>query len=641
MRLNMKTRRSRERGAALILTVVVVMILTTLALTMATFTITEERTATTYRDSLQTRAIAEAGARIIQEMFRNPTGEVAGVPNWVIPVYSATATADDPAPAAAPNWDYWGAGEAAIETQLNEIGIWRGQRAGTTPARYSGNQNRLFMGPFKDTWAQVFGGTYNQTATLDQYDLKFNCTNPTTGVPIANATTQCWLDTKINALLQPPPPSSDLEGWNLDSGKITDISFYAPPTTGGRAYGLSTVRVTAVKFDGANVIARETIEAVIIDVTPKPAVLGNGNIHFVVKAGVMCGDGCEQIHANGSANVGQISGGTSPMVTATGNISGGSGSTKPGSNPVNTPEINPWDLQYRPTNATELGMYYLLAARPLDPLWADGIPGNNPNPARPCGLGGYSFCQDYGLEYTVANVAKPRTAANVPTLYRWDPAGQGWMFCDNGNTLAGGGVCPGAPEFNVTPAADVAAPNGGAGDTNDLPFNVTLVPATEFEITSAQSGATILVDGKFYKHGNMNTTMSIIAAGTIRFHAQSDWKPALTNRVMWLSGRDIDTQSNCCAGSNTCATNLTTAQYAAIIAAHEQIKNSAQSALLGVLIGENRVNEDPTIGGAAAASTLNALDLDSGDHGSLCNNPEWPWTMPVTPAIASLKTASN
>jgi hypothetical protein len=135
--------------------------------------------------------------------------------------------------------------------------------------------------------------------------------------------------------------------------------------------------------------------------------------------------------------------------------------------------------------------------------------------------------------------------------------------------------------------------------------------------------------------------MTIVAVGTLGFHSQSDWRPAMSNRVMWISGRDIDTHSNCCAGSNTCSTNLGTPDYAAIIAAHEQIKNDSQSALLGVLIGENRVNEDPTIGGSAAASTLNALDLDSGDHGSLCNNPEWPWTMPVTPAIASMKSAAN
>ncbi len=638
MRSNMKTPRSRERGAALILTVVVVMILTTLALTMATFTITEERTATTYRDSLQTRSVAEAGARIVQEMYRRTDDR------QLLPLYSATATADAPAVAlpALPVYDYWGATDVAIETKLNEIGIWRTQRAGRTPSRYSGNQNRLLMAPFKETWAQVLGGTYNQDPTLDQYDLKFSCTNPLTNQPIANAATKCFLDTRINALLQAPPPTTDKEGWNLDTGRITDISFYAPPTTGNRAYGLATVRVTAVKFEGANVISRETIEAVIIDVTPKPAVLGNGNIHFVVRAGVMCGDGCEQIHANGNANVGQISGGQSPMVTATGNISGGSGSTKPGSKTVFTPEINPWDLQYKPTDATELGKYYLLAARPLEPIWLDGIAIGNPAP-RPCGLGGFSFCQDYGLEYTAspANVSKPRLATDTPWMYKWDPIGQGWTACNSGTTLTGGALCPGAPSFTVARADDVAAPGGGAGDTNDLPYAVDRVPATDFDIQSPQDGATVLIDGKFYKHGSMNTRMTIVAAGTIRFHASSTWQPAMSNRMMWVSGRDIDTQSNCCAGSNTCSTNLTTANFASIIAAHEQIKNSAQSALLGVLIGENRVNEDPTIGGTAAASTLNALDLDSGDHGSLCNNPEWPWTMPVTPAISSMKTATN
>ena len=335
--------RPRERGAALILTVVVVMILTTLALTMATFTITEERTATTYRDSMQTRSVAEAGVRIVQEMFRTPDDA------QLIPVYSSTAVADDTDPVTAPNWHYWGATAGVVSTQLNEIGVWRKARTGAAPALYSGNDNRFFMGPFMDSWDQVFGGVYDAIPANDIYDVKFNCTNPTTGVLITNAATTCWLDTKINALLS---PDAD---YNEDTGRITDISFYAPPSEGGRAYGLTTVRVTATKYDddGITVLARETIESVIIDITPKPAVLGNGDIVFVTQAGVMCGDGCEQIHANGNANVGSISGGTDPMVSATGTVTGGSGSNKNNANNVKAPRINPWDLAYKPTVAVE------------------------------------------------------------------------------------------------------------------------------------------------------------------------------------------------------------------------------------------------------------------------------------------------
>ncbi|HEX6100271.1 MAG TPA: PilX N-terminal domain-containing pilus assembly protein [Thermoanaerobaculia bacterium] len=613
-----RTRHARQRGAALILTVVVIMVLTTLALTMATFTVTEERTAVTYRDSLQTRMLAEAGVRVVQEMFRTPNSRN------LVPLYGNGATADGA------GWDYWGADEDEIETQLNEIGIWRANRTGATPAKYAGNDNRFFQGSFKDTWEQVFGGTYSQTAANDRYDLKFNCTDPSTGTKIANADTACWLDTKINALL--------LDGgsdYSLDNGRITDISFYAPPSAGGDSYGLATVRVTATKYDSDGTVAsRETMEALIIDTTPRPAVLGNGDILFKTKAGVMCGDGCEQIHANGNATIGTISGGADPMVTATGTISGGSGSNKAGASVVTAPEINPWDLEYKPKIASQLNMYYLAAARPLDGIWTDADPTTGIEP-RPCGVNNLARCQDYNLEFTPApaNAPKLRTAASVPHLYRWDSAKQGWTLCSSGTALAGGVACPGAPTFSVTRQADL--PVDGSADTSHLPFNVNVVPRTTFAITSAQVGATVLIDGNFRKHGNMNTTMTIIAAGSLDFQSQTEWAPALSNKVMWIAGRDIHMHSNCCAPSNTCATNLGQPAFAGVIAAHEQVESGSQNALLGILIAENRVQLDPLVSGSLA------INSDNGDHGSLCGNPSWPWALPVTPGIASMKSAAR
>lgn len=613
--------KKNQRGAALILTVVVIMVLTTLALTMATFTVNEERTAVTYRDSLQTRMLAEAGVRVVQEMFRTPNNR------QLVPLYGAGQSADGAA------WDYWGADEDATETQLNEIGIWRANRTGATPLKYTGSNNHFFQGSFKDTWEQVFGGTYSQVAANDRYDLKFNCTNPANGTKVPDG--DCWLDQNINALLIPPPSSPPADKYALDSGKITDISFYAPPSAGGDSYGLATVRVTATKYEADGSIgSRETIEAVIIDQTPRPAVLGNGDIIFKTKAGVMCGDGCEQIHANGNATLGTISGGTDPMVTATGTISGGSGSTKPSANFVTPPEINPWDLEYKPKIATQLDKYYLAAARPLDGIWTDNDPTTTVDP-RPCGLNNAALCQDYNLEFmpAPANTPRLRTAISVPTLYKWDSAKQGWTFCSNGTNLSGGIACPGAPTFSVTRAADL--PVSGGADTSHLPFNVNVVPQTVFQITSAQVGATVLVDGAFSKHGNMNTTMTIIAAGSLDFQSQTEWAPALQNKVMWIAGRDIHMHSNCCAPSNTCATNLTQGAYAGVIAAHEQIESGSQNALLGVLIAENRVQLDPLVSGSYA------INSDNGDHGSLCGNPSWPWALPVTPGIVSMKSAAH
>jgi hypothetical protein len=603
-----------ERGAALILTVVVVMILTTLGIAMVSFTGTEERTAVAYRDSLQARILAEAGVRMVEEMFRTPTDR------QLVPLYNAAATA------AGSGWDYWGANEAAVEAVLNARGIWRSVRPGASTARYTGNNNGFFQGPFRDDWAQVFGGTFSTDAALDVYDIKFNCTNPSTGVEIANANTQCWLRTELNGdLLQ------DSTDWNLDTGEITDITFYAPPQAGGRSYGLSTVRVTAEKRDEAGMLlARETLVAVIGDNASKPAVLGNGDIVFKTSAGQSCGDGCEQIHANGNATVGTVSGGTDPIVTATGSVNG-TASTKPA---ITAPHINPWDLTYKPATTEELGKYYLLARRALDAVWTNGTPSDNPA-SRPCGFGGWAECQDYNLEYDTAGVEKlARTAADTPHYYKWNNTSQGWTLCDSGTSLDGGAACPGAPSWSVSRAADFDP--GATTDDATIPFHVRRVPKTVFTIDSAEDGATVLIDGGFHKSGSMNAEMSVIAVGSIHLHSSTTWMPALTNRAMWISGRDIYMHSNCCAPSNTCATNLGTPQYAGIIAAHEQIYTHSQNALLGLIIAEHRVNHDDKVD----SNTL-AINSDKGDHGSICNLPDWPWALPVRPTVLSMVTAAQ
>jgi hypothetical protein len=612
--------RRNDRGAALILTVVVVMVLTTLALTMATFTTTEERTANTYRDSMQTRAVAEAGVRMVQEMFRNPAERA------LVPLYNGAAAADSVA--TPPAYDYWGIAAAQVDTQLNEIGIWRKDRAGVLPARYSGNDNRFFMPPFNTSWAAAFGGSYNPNAAADQYDLKFNCRNPATGNLITDWEDECWLN-QLNQMLV-----VDDDNVNLDTGRISDISFYAPPLAdNGKAYGIATVRVTAEKrTDGmeGEVLSRETVEAVIIDLSQKPAVLGNGNIVFKIQAGSLCGDGCEQIHANGDANVGTVSGGKDPMVTATGNVTGGATSKKDGAKEITAPEINPWDLTYRPTNTTELNKYYLVTARQLDAVWRDGILNNSPGP-RPCGLNNFSLCQDYNLEYTAANVEKPiRSATGTPYMYKWNTLLNEWIQCGSGVNLS---CSLGGPTFTVTRADDLIVPT--TGDTADLPYNKARVPKTVFRIQNAMNGATVLVDGQFYKTSAMTATMTIVAAGSIELHSSTTWYPAMSNRAMWISGRDVKTHANCCAPHNQCATNLGVPSAAGIIAAHEQMETGSQNALLGLLIAENRVNRDDKVNSALA------INSDNGDHGSLCNLPDWPWTIPVRPGLASIKAAAR
>jgi hypothetical protein len=626
--------RSRQRGAALIITVIVIMVLSILGMTMVTFTSTEERTATSYRDGLQARAAAEAGVHAVEEMFRSPGNRA------LVPKYSAV-TADCPATA-----DYCGADATATETSLNAIGIWRADRPSPiTPAKYTGINNRFFLGPFRDAWGQTFGGVYSSTPASDKYDLKFNCTNPSTNATVAN----CWLDQRINTGLLGVAPSPS---YNANFGKVTDISFYAPPATGGIQYGLCTVRVTAVKTDSSGTIyARETLEAVIGDASRKPAVFGNGDIDFASTD--LCGDGCEQLFANGNVTIGNVIGsgiGQDPIVsvappgtTATGGAAAGALTT---ATPLVPPEINPWDLAYKPTSTAGLAKYYLVAARALDAEWTDNNINTPTNRApRTCGVDDLSLCQDYNLEYTSAGVAKAaKSTADVPFMYKWNAAAQEWTQCATGNTL---NTCAGGPAFSVTRANDLvdadATDATGKVDNADIPFNKFRVAKTQFEVTGDEDGATVLVDGTFYKHGNLTGKMSIITVGSFHLHSNTEWQPALENKVMWIAGRDIFTHSDCCAPSNSCATNLTHPEATGIVAAHEQFKTESNNAKLGIILGENRVNL--AINACSTCDEVNGTiaiqDETNGSHGSLCNNPEWPWTMPTVPKILSMKSVPN
>jgi hypothetical protein len=614
--------RRRQRGAALILVVVVIMVLTVLGMAMVAFTTTEERSATAYRDTLQVRAVAEAGVRIVQMMFADPNER------RLVPVYGASATADPT------NYDYYGIGDGNITTQMNAIGIFRTQRPFLNPNLYSGNNNRLFSAPFggANGWASAFGGTYSAVAANDFYDLRFrrltDLADPST--VIANN----WLDANINNLLVPAGTDA-----NLESGRIVDISFYRPPQAEGSNWGICTVRVTAQKWVGTELYAQETIVAIIGDNNPRPAVLGNGNIVFMTQGGVMCGNGCEQIHANGTAQVGDISGGQDPMVTATGTITGGSNSTQPNAAAVIAPEINPWDLAYRPTAVSELDKYYLLTTRELDAEWTDGNL-NTPvdKGGRPCGVATtgvlLSRCQDYYLEYAADGTEKPaRAATDTPRMYKWDVANQEWTAtgCTTGTTLNCGA---GTPTFTATPADDVIS-GSATGETNNIPFHPRRVPRANFQIDSAQDGATVLVNGMFQKHGAFNAIMSIIAVGSMRFHSNTTWYPAMANRTMWVTGRDIDVQSNCCTPSNTCSVNLANNAAQSIVAAHEQIFSQSQTALAGIVIGENRVNFDNIV------ALATAIDIQRGDHAYTCGLPDWPWEMPTKPVIFAMSSASD
>src|SRR6185436_404012 len=164
------------------------------------------------------------------------------------------------------------------------------------------------------------------------------------------------------------------------------------PSINGAAYGICTVRVTAEKYNGTELLAREVVEAIVGDRTKRPSVMGSGDVVFEVN---LCGDGCENIHANGnlSVNAAPAGAGEEPVGTATGSVNSDSSDAGSAASYIPPPKINPWDLAYKPTTAAGLAKYYLVTARRLDAIWRDDIPGNNisnlqtGSSAEPCGNG--------------------------------------------------------------------------------------------------------------------------------------------------------------------------------------------------------------------------------------------------------------
>lgn len=604
-----------QRGAALILTVIIIMVLTTLGLSMVAFSTTEERTAASYRDGLQARSTAEAGVRVVQEMFRDPTNRL------LVPLYSGTV-----ADCGAGTADYCGTTTATTEASLNALGIWRKPRTGASPAYYTGFNNKFFLGPFRDSWSQTFGGTYNTNFASDLYDVKFDCTNPDSSS--STAVTACWLDNKINSLLA---TSSD---WNLSTGKITDISFYSPPINSGTAYGIAIVRVTAVKIDSrGNVLARETVQALIGDNNQSPSILGNGDVSVGTPGNInACGNGCEQIFANGDLTFSGSSSGGNLVLSSTGSVNG-TASNKPA---IVAPMVNPWDLAYKPQTSAGLAKYYLLAARPLDLVWTNGLANDNPAP-RTCGL---ALCQDYNLEYaTDDSVKTARSATGTAYMYKWNSAANEWTLVTSSTstlTDSTSGI-----SFGVSRGDDTTV--AGGADTAALPFNKNRVPTFTFSLNTALTGATILVDGKFDKSGSGDFTMSIIAVGSASFHGDTNIAPALQNKVGVIAGRDIKTHSSydndlhnvCNSGSPVTLTGSQKAKID-IIAAHEQIDMSSQTSMAGVIIAENRVHLDPTVENGNLA-----INGASGDHVSQCGDPDWPWSRPTIPIVLSLESVPD
>jgi hypothetical protein len=200
-----KSPRRRQKGSALLVTLMVMVGLSIIGLGYVAISETESAISINERNAAQTRELAEAGARMIVEVFQDPL--------WAEDVKLLPPSID------------------AIKTDR----IVNGASIG----RYKPS-SRLFDKPHKATSADRFWGTE------DYADVWINNTKLAAAALTAD---KAWLDDLNKTLIN----------GDYSAGRITEIRVYAPPFTGGEVLngfyrsdkgirlGLCTIAVTATK----------------------------------------------------------------------------------------------------------------------------------------------------------------------------------------------------------------------------------------------------------------------------------------------------------------------------------------------------------------------------------------------------------
>jgi hypothetical protein len=252
----------KERGSALLVTLMVMVGLSLLGLGFVAISETESTISANQRNYTQVLSVAEAGARLVVEWFQDPV---------------------------------WAAAAGLLPANTNAI---KNPRVFTAAAPFplTSTTNRykdtapiglLFDKPFKPKPQDRFYGSENNP------DIIINDTTAP-GPPT-------FLTTFNNAI------SSDTGAW--PNGQVTEIRIYAPPMAGdvllnvngvydkGTRYGLCTIRVTAKKFMGTQAVAERTVKIVISEWPfpgPQGPVQSNANIstggNFGVHWGKMTSD---------------------------------------------------------------------------------------------------------------------------------------------------------------------------------------------------------------------------------------------------------------------------------------------------------------------------------------------------------------
>ncbi len=218
--------RKRDRGSALLVSLMVIVGLSLLGLGFVAISETETAIAKNQQNVLQTQAIAEAGAKLVVEWFQDP---VWGQLNAALP-----------------------SNDGATNANLKAIKVERVIKDYTGYYKPSA-QMRLFDKPYRpDPWHRFYG-------------------DENTGDIVINSTTDLTTLKNFNNILLGPAAE------DKRTGEVTEVRLYAPPIVGGllvknggktnpdgtpqqfwqggERYGVATIKVTAQQFRDPNLAA--------------------------------------------------------------------------------------------------------------------------------------------------------------------------------------------------------------------------------------------------------------------------------------------------------------------------------------------------------------------------------------------------
>lgn len=622
-----------ERGSALVLSLLVSLLLLLLVLGLGALADTDGHQAKLHAERLQADALARSGVEVVLAMFRDPEGPLL--------------------PQRGIDW--------TTEAELQAIGLHRSPRD-HVGVRYEGNAGRLLAGPFLDDWSRVFAGT------PEEPDLVFECLDAD-GEPLVEG---CWLDEEINALLLGDPSLGTARG------RISRIALSAPPVRDGQMYGIATVEVEAERRVGAGVTVA-TVVAIVGSQDQEPTMLVDGTLELEASIDA-CGDGCLWLHANEDAVFGGAAtlNGGDPTLSVAGALDVSShllGEPPPEENAeqVEPPQVNPWDLRYKPTTTARLDKYFLFASREPHPFWTDGDP-DTVTPSYACGL---SECQDYGLSYaagpTGEHLLTERDREPIASIYQWDEARQNWDLLQTVPSGSSFDFLGHDFRYDFRPDTDLSLLLDAEGrtvdaDEADPPFNKARLPSTTFKTQSSLrpedlddpiQGVTLLVDGAFWigssagggcEESDPPWFVSIVADGSVYLGSQSELQAALENRVLIVSGRDFlagaALNNSCWQGFCDDPDDLPAPGMTAlpvIIAVHEQFRIDAGNEFVGIVVVENEVDFDTgrVLSGFKTPDTLRHAPLSFGGstrYAYECDSLDWPFPSPTRPRLLGISS---